>query len=173
MKKLLATLLLSIPLVVSAKDVQTQKIKDAFVHTTPIEAIDWYKKGNTDFAEYEGKFQGFRQKIKASVKPNEVHIKAEVVESDLSKDLDAFMLDTTMRCRLVFRDFILPEDKLEAATSWDDDVNIVDDFEFMNAKTLPEVFRHEKDGIPHKTIYGWDVSIQRSAGKTTCSAIKL
>ncbi|HAT2744193.1 TPA: hypothetical protein I8372_001777 [Citrobacter farmeri] len=171
MRALLLVTLFLASLSVSAADSLLAKAKESVTGITPVDATEWYKKGDTNFAEYEGEYRGFKQKIKVSVKTGEIHIKSEVDESDLAKDMDVFMRDTTLRCHLVFRDIILPADKLEAVTDWDNDES--DGFEFMAAETVSKATRNEAiNGTPHKNLYGWDISIHRELGKTTCSAIK-
>ena len=171
MRKLLLIPLLLASLSVSASDSLLVKIKESVSGVTPIDATEWYKKGDTNFAEYEGEYRGFKQKIKVAVKTGEIHIKSEVDRGDLAKDMDAFMRESTLRCNLIFRSIILPADKLAAVTDWNNDES--DGFEFMEAETVSESTRHEAmNGAPHKNIYGWDVSIRRELGKTACSAIK-
>ncbi|KFB93039.1 hypothetical protein GTGU_04748 [Trabulsiella guamensis ATCC 49490] len=171
MKKWLFIPLCMLSLSVMAADSLLFKVKESLAGFTPIDATDWYKKGDTDFAEYEGEYRGFKQKIKVAVKTNEIHIKSEIDESDFIKDMDVFMRDTTQRCHLVLRDTILPAEKLKAVTDWSKDES--DGFEFMDANTVHEAISAETDnGVPHKNIYGWDISIRRELGKTSCSAIK-
>ncbi|HCB1641654.1 TPA: hypothetical protein MYP41_004785 [Citrobacter freundii] len=171
MRTLLLIPLLLASLSVSAADSLLEKVKESVSGITPVDATEWYQKGDTNFAEYEGEYRGFNQKIKVAVKTGEIHIKSEVAANDLVKDMDVFMRDTTQRCHLVLRDVILPAEKLEAVADWDNDES--DGFEFMDAKTVSETARNEAiHGTPHKNIYGWDISIRREPGKTSCSAIK-
>lgn len=171
MKKLIFIPLCLLSLSVMAADSLLIKVKDSLAGFTPIDATDWYKKGDTDFAEYAGEYRGFKQNIKVAVKANEIHIKSEIAQSDFIKDMDVFMRDTTQRCHLVLRDVILPAEKLKAVTDWSKDES--DGFEFMNANTVHEAVNAEIDnGTPHKNIYGWNISIRREPGKTACSAIK-
>ncbi|AST80269.1 TPA: hypothetical protein K0P24_002606 [Citrobacter farmeri] len=171
MRELLLIPLFLVSLSVSAADSLLTKVKESVAGITPVDATEWYKKGDTNFAEYEGEYRGFNQKIKVAVKSGEIHIKSEISENDSVKDMDIFMRETTQRCHLVFRDIILPAAKLEAVTDWDNDES--DGFEFMDARTVPEATRNEAlNGTPHKNIYGWDISIRRESGKTACSAIK-
>ncbi|SHG65344.1 hypothetical protein SAMN05428958_102540 [Pantoea sesami] len=171
MSKWLIMPLLLIPLSVSATPDNVQTIKAAFDSHTPLDITDWYKKGDAEFGEYEGEISGFEQKIKASIRPNQVSARFELIKSGREKNRDTFMLDSTRLCRLVFRDFILSEKQLQAAKSWDN--NEPDVFAFMNAETLSASLIHDTDsGPPKKNINGWSVSIQRSLNSTVCSAKK-
>lgn len=171
MKKYLLYTLFFLPFIAfpKGKNEYLNKMKESLLVHADIDDSEWYRKGDAYFADFESEHHIYDQKIKVSIRPEEMHIRFQLDENDFDKDLDTYLQNTTMQCRLILRDVILTKDKLAAVRNWDKDES--DGFEFMEAETVTESVSNESNsGIPHKIINGWDVSIKRGLGKTFCSA---
>lgn len=144
-----------------------QEVKDIFQNYTKVDATDWYNKGDTAFAEYNGINWGVYQHLKASVRNSAVSIKMEYLSGGKRPDTEDFMHATTTVCKEVFRRIVLTKAELDKSTSWDDDTK--DTLDFMDAKKLSDVYSETQHGV----VNGWDLKIKRTTMLTSCAAEKI
>ncbi len=60
-----------------AADNFVQTVKDVFMNNTRVDYTDWYTKGDTAFAEFDGMYLTVYQHLKAAVNEQEIDIKME------------------------------------------------------------------------------------------------
>ncbi|POT25341.1 hypothetical protein C3433_18130 [Citrobacter freundii] len=147
-----------------------QNVKDRFQERTPVDYTDWYNKGDTAFAEYQGMNFGIYQNLKAAVRKNEVSIKMQYTTGPVRPDSDKFTQMTSYLCIEIFEDFILPKEPPTKPLSWDDDTPVrKNPLHFM----LAEKVENTNNDPLRKTVNGWDIKIERQVMLTSCSARKI
>ncbi|CAM7888533.1 hypothetical protein CIFRMA203M1_11485 [Citrobacter freundii] len=153
-----------------------QNVKDIFQHQTHVDYVDWYNKGDTAFAEYDGLNYGVYQHLKTSVRKDEINIKMQFISGDKRPDSDDFARVTSDTCYSIFASIIFPQPQSSTPVSWADD-EVVDKeknvlpspLSFLLISKLDEAYNETKDA----TVNGWHVQINRIAMTTTCSARKI
>ncbi|MEG0099741.1 MAG: hypothetical protein RR818_01380 [Citrobacter sp.] len=148
-----------------------QDVKDRFQGVTYVGYEDWYNKGDTAFAEYDGLSYGVYQKLKVAVRENEINIKMQFINGTVRPDADHFARVTSELCVAIFQPFVSTVDTTKKSSSWDDATAPVIDapLSFM----FTEKNNDTNSNSINKKINGWDVSIKRSALLTSCTARKL
>lgn len=147
-----------------------QNVKDSFQELTPVDYSDWYNKGDTAFAEYQGRNYGVYQNLKAAVSKNEVSIKMQFTTGSVRPDSDHFAKMTSYLCQDIFRDFILPKEKPTETLNWDDDSPARENpLSFI----LAEKLENTNNDPLRKTVNGWIITIERQTMLTSCSARKI
>ncbi|EMX8695963.1 hypothetical protein AAH248_001176 [Klebsiella michiganensis] len=151
-----------------------EDIKQALERYAGIDAVDWYSKGDTVFAENDG-FIGIYRQIKASVRDNEVNLKIDFKSGPKYPDKNEFSRITSEVCLNVFSSLIMdPDTSNDAPVSWENDENNststknANMFIFMDGSNLDKVYGKTIT----KKVNGWSVSIKRNILLTTCTAKK-
>ncbi|ECF0259005.1 hypothetical protein K2652_002313 [Salmonella enterica subsp. enterica serovar Agbeni] len=154
MKRLLLIVLVGLSCSASASVGFIGDVKNIIQSSTKVSAADWYNKGDTAFAEYDGLMMGIYQRFKVSVRKNDVNIQMQFIQGDKRPEADDFARVTSEICQYVFTQFVSPE---KAGV-----------MSFMGTDNLNDVFNETSS----KTINGWSVSINRQTLLTSCSASK-
>lgn len=167
-----ALLIASLPAMAESNSVQ-ERARSLMERFAAIDAVDWYSKGDTSFAENDG-FIGVYRHAKVSVRGNEVNLKMNYTSGPKYPDSDDFSRITTEVCLAVFSELIRPTPTSDKPALWDDDSDSEqlseknDAFHFMRETRLDKVHNQIMSG----KVDGWTVSIKRTSLLTTCSAKK-
>jgi len=146
---------------------QLEKNKWVVENYAHVDAVDWYNKGDTAFAEND-QFMGVYRHLQASVRNDEINLKMTYVSGPKRPSTEEFAQITTMSCSAVISSLILPKTG-KANTTWDDAPSEENPLEFMEFKNYQDI--HGKR--ISKVINGWKIGIYRSVLLTSCSAKKL
>lgn len=152
-----------------AADNFVQTVKDVFMNNTRVDYTDWYTKGDTAFAEFDGMYLTVYQHLKAAVNEREIDIKMEFTKGAKRPESEEFMQASTILCQQIFGNIILPKQMPQKVSSWDEESEKDNELSFMDAANLQKVGNETQ----RKIVNGWDVSIRRSVLLTSCSARKI
>lgn len=171
MRKVLLCLLLSISFsTMAATSSFKDNAKELLGKYANVDAVDWYSKGDTSFADSEGFMLSVYRNLKASVRDDELNVKMQFITGPKRPDSNEFSRNTSIICHAVIARLVYPEINKKPA-SWDDEDTRDDALNFMLNSNLDDynVFNQKLS----KTVNGWNVSIYRIAMLTTCSAKKV
>ncbi|MGO1308632.1 MAG: hypothetical protein ACTMIX_03380 [Kluyvera intermedia] len=171
MNKYLLLAVFAFSLSAQAADNFVQDVKDIFHLSSRVDYSDWYNKGDTAFAEFDGLNYGVYQHLKAAVRKDEVSIKMDYVSGNKRPNTDDFARTTSELCFNVISQTVLASSKKATPASWNDDGSDQDNSSPISF-FLVNKFNDVSQVTQSVKANGWDIEITRHVLSTSCSARK-
>lgn len=171
MNKYLLLAAFTFSLSAQAADNFVQDVKDIFHLSSRIDFSDWYNKGDTAFAEFDGLNYGVYQHLKAAVRRDEISIKMEYVSGNKRPTTDDFARVTSELCFNVISQAVLAPSKNATSVSWNEDGSDQDKSSPISFFLINK-FNDVSQVTQSTKVNGWNIEITRQVLSTSCSAHK-